>query len=230
LSEDNEGYVLGRGGKDQSIQEIGVTTWAPLQEPPPLGGTELAFWRSKYGPLGEKLSGWLTWPLWSPRGRVLGFVARRTDVKVIERYLLPEAAWNPIWTGLTSGKMRRIWEGSDVWVVEGLFDLLPLEWAIPENDVVLGSERAHLTDKHVTFLRRFARGWIRVVYDNDPTGRKGSVGWFDEEAKKFRPGAVARLEKCGLRAVDVRYQGKDPGEVWKRGGASAMREAFPNML
>ncbi|OHD26983.1 MAG: hypothetical protein A2Y38_08180 [Spirochaetes bacterium GWB1_59_5] len=226
LSEADEGYALGRGAKAASILEIGLTTWQPLNEPPPLEGPARNFWLKKYGPCGEKLLGWLTWPLLSPRGRVIGFAARRTDVKVIERYLLPEAAWNPIWTGMTPERMRRIWDGADIWVVEGIFDLFPLEWAVSAQDVVLGSERARLTAKHVEFLRRHCRGWVRMVYDNDQTGRRGVEGWYDEEAKQPRPGALARLKRVGVRCLDVRYRGKDPGEVWKQGGAAAVRAAF----
>lgn len=229
LSEDAEGYALGRGAKESSIEEIGLITWQPLEETPPLEGPDLKFWNKKYGPFGEKLIGWLVWPLRSPRGKIIGFTGRRTDLKIIERYLLPEAAWNPVWTGLTPERMQRIWDGADIWVVEGIFDLLPLEWAIPAKDVVLGSERARLTDKHIEFLRRHCRGWVKMVYDNDETGRRGVVGWYDAEAKAHRQGALSRLERVGLRCQDVRYSGKDPGEVWKKGGAPAMRAAFAPM-
>lgn len=231
LSEAHEGYVLGRGGKEQSIQEIGLTTWQPLLAPPvfpgtPEGADARKHWVKKYGPLGEKLVGWLAWPLRSPRGQIIGFSARRTDVKVIERYLLPEAAWNPVWAGMTPERMRRIWDGANIWIVEGIFDLLPLEWAVRAKDVVLGSERARLTAKHVEFLRRHCRGVVKMVYDNDQTGRRGVEGWYDEEAKQHRQGAISRLERVGLRCLDVRYRGKDPGEVWKHGGAAAIRAAF----
>ena len=227
LSEVDEGYVLGRGGKEASIEDIGMFTWQPLENPPPLEGRAQFFWEKKYGPHGEKLDGWLGWPLLSPRGRTIGFAVRRTDKKIIERYLLPEAAWNPIWTAMTPARMRRIWEGANIWVVEGIFDVLPLEWAVPSGDVVLGSERARLTFKHVEFLRRHARKFVSMVYDNDQTGRRGVVGWYDNEAKRQRPGAISRLERVGVKAVDVSYRGKDPGEVWKQGGSTAMKAAFP---
>lgn len=220
LEEPHEGYVLGRGGREKSIQGMGLVTWSPMSEEAPDGE-----FHRRYGRHGERLAEWLIWPLLSARGRVLGFAGRRIDEKTITRYLLPEAAWNPIWTGLTPEAMRRIWNGGDVWVVEGIFDLLPLEWATPDADAVLGSERAQLTDKHVEFLRRFCKGTVKMVYDNDETGRKGSHGWTDETGK-FKWGALQRLERVGLRAVAVPYQGKDPGEVWRSGGAAAIQAAF----
>lgn len=221
LEEAHEGYVLGRGGQEESIHRMHLVTWSMLAEAAPDED-----FRERYGALGQRLIDWLVWPLWSPRGRVIGFAGRRIDEKTITRYLLPEAAWNPIWTGLTPESMQRIWDGGNVWVVEGLFDLLPLEWVVPSRDVVLGSERAQLTGKHVEFLRRFCTGIVRVVYDNDETGRRGTFGWQDEETGKPRWGALQRLERVGLRAVAVPYRGKDPGEVWRHGGANAIRAAF----
>lgn len=225
LSPAHEGYCLGRGAKEESIKRIGVVTWQMMAVPPDLEGEANSFWIKKYGPFGEKLMGWLVWPLLSPRGTVIGFAARRTDVKVITRYLLPEAEWNPIWTGMCPETMERIWAGADIWVAEGIFDLFPLEWAAPANTVVLGSERARLTYKHIEFLRRFSRGQVWLIYDNDETGRRGVTGWVDETGKE-RPGGIDRLRRAGVQCRDVTYRGKDPGEVWKKGGAAAMRAAF----
>lgn len=223
LDEDHEGYFLGRGAKGASIHRLGVKTWQALPEEAPE-----ADFRGRYGDTGERLEGWVLWPLLSPRGKVLGFAGRKFGEKTITRYLLPEAEWQPIWTGLTPEVMQRIYDGADVWIVEGIFDLFPLEWGIPEEDVVLGSERAHLTDKHVEFLRRFIRGpgqQVNMVYDNDEAGRKGVVGWTDETGKK-RWGAIQRLDRVGVRTANVVYRGKDPGEVWNQGGVAAVRAAF----
>jgi hypothetical protein len=222
LDEDHEGYFLGRGAKEESLVRFGVKSWRPLAEDAPLED-----FRERYGPRGERLVGWVLWPLWSPAGRFLGFAGRKHGEKLITRYLLSEAGWQPIWTGLFPETMQRIWDGADVWVVEGIFDLFPLEWATPSQDVILGSERAHLTDKHVEFLRRFVRRpyRVRMAYDNDEAGRKGTHGWVDETGKK-RWGAIQRLERVEVWADPVTYTGKDPGEVWNSGGVAAVRAAF----
>lgn len=223
LDEEHEGYFLGRGAKEESLVRLGVKSWEPLAEEAPDED-----FRERYGDKGDRLVGWVLWPLLSPRGQVIGCAGRKHGEKTITRYLLPEAHWNPVWTGLTPDVMQRIWAGGDVWVVEGIFDLFPLEWAIPSQDVVLGSERALLTDKHVEFLRRFVRGpgqQVRMVYDNDEAGRKGVNGWTDETGKK-RWGALQRLERVKVRAITVAYRGKDPGEIWNLGGVPAVRAAF----
>ena len=223
LDEDHEGYFLGRGAKFESIQRLGVRTWTPLPEDSP----DETF-NERYGSRGERLEGWVLWPLLCPRGHIIGCAGRRGTQKDITRFLLPEAAWQPIFTGLTPEVMGRIWTGGDIWIVEGIFDLFPLEWAVPDTDVVLGSERARLTFKHIEFLRRFSRGpaqWVKMVYDNDETGKKGVHDWTDDTGK-LRWGALRRLERVGVKAINVEYRGKDPGEIWNNGGVAAIRAAF----
>lgn len=221
LGDPHEGYFLGRGAQEKSLVRYGIKTWRALPEPSP----DEDFCR-RYGAAGEWMAdAWAIWPLFSPRGRILGFEGRKIPDKKVTRYLLPEAAWQPLWFGLVPETMQRIWDGADVWIVEGLFDLFALEWVVPEGDVVLASLRAKLTDKHVEFLRRFCKGWVRMVYDNDEAGRHGVHGFIDEKNKK-RWGALQQLQRVGVRATEVIYQGKDPGEIWNQGGVAAMRRAF----
>lgn len=220
LTEAHEGYLLGRGGKDTTISRIDPKTWVPLSEPSPSSD-----FNGRYGEYGEKLDGWLLWPLISPRGRVVGFSGRPVPDKRIMYFLLREAGWTPLWTGMAPDQMEKIWGGADIWIVEGLFDLFALEWAVPEGGVVLSSQRARLSFKHVEFLRRYCSGWVRMVYDNDDTGRKGVLGWVDDTGRK-KWGALQKLERVGVTAVDVPYRGKDPGEIWSKQGAAGIRAAF----
>jgi len=224
LTDDVEGYLLGRAAKEESYRALGVVTWQIPYEKD-LG--DEAF-HKKYGPpKGLKIEGWLVCPVYSPKGKVLGFEARNTQEKALSEFLLPEAAWNPVWLGLCPETMGRIWGGSDVWITEGLFDKFPMEWIIPESDVALATLRARLTDKHVEFLRRFCRGWVHLVYDMDEQGRKATHGWTDQTGKR-RWGAVDKLRRVGIKCRDVPYTGgKDPGEIWDRGGVEGLRAAFP---
>jgi hypothetical protein len=158
----------------------------------------------------------------------MGFAGRNAPEKVLTRYMLPLFQWNPIWTGLTPYQMDKIWAGGSVWVVEGIFDLLPMEYVIPERDVVLASERANLTEAHVQFLRRFVTlpsQQVYMVYDNDPTGRLGTFGGKDN-AGRYQRGALKELEGVSVAATAVPYRGKDPGEVWLNGGVGAMKKVF----
>lgn len=219
LTTEVENYLLGRGAKEETIESEGIVTWKALTTKAPDEN-----FRRWYGTYGERIAGYVVCPAWSPRGTLLGFEARSIHEKRIADFRLPEAKWNPFWLGLRAG-MPRIWDGGDVWVVEGLFDKFALEWAVPNTDAVLASVRAHLTREHVEFLRRYCKGTVHMVYDNDKTGRDATYGCVDDAGKRVF-GALERLTQVGLSCRDVPYSGKDPGAVWDRGGAAAVRDAF----
>ena len=219
LTEEVEGYLLGRGAKESMIAEEHIVTWKPLAVSSP----DESF-RKTCGDLGSRLTGFLVCPVRSPKGTLLGFESRNIHRKVIVDFRFPESKWCPFWVGLQAG-MSKIWAGGDVWIVEGLFDKCALEWAVPEKDAVLASVRAHLGKDHIEFLRRYCQGWVHMVYDNDVTGQQATHGKIDEFGKKI-PGALARLSKVGIRCRDVPYSGKDPGVIWDRGGAAAIKTAF----
>jgi DNA primase len=220
LTPEVEDYFLGRGGKEETLQAEGITTWQSTREAIP--NTEF---QQRYGPRGEKLNGMLICPVRSPKGILIGFEGRSIQRKYITDYRLPEEKWNPFFLGMTAA-MAKVWAGGDVWITEGLFDKCPLEWAVPTTDAVLATVRAALSDKHVEFLTRFCQGTVHMVYDRDETGRKATTGWFDETGKR-RLGALEKLRRAGVKCVDVSYSGgKDPGVIWDKGGAEAVRAIF----
>lgn len=221
LTPDVEGYLLGRGAKQEAIVREGIVTWTPVDfDIPDSGFTRI------YGMRGEHLAGYLVCPVRSPKGRIIGFEARNTRVKNIQDFRLAETKWTPFFLG-TRAAMPAIWAGGDVWICEGLFDKFPLEWAAPPTDAVLATVRAKLSDLHVAFLQRFCKGWVHVVYDQDETGRKATVGWTDPVSGKHRYGALDALRRVGLKCRNVPFTGgKDPGEIWDKGGATAIRATF----
>jgi len=226
LTEEVEGYLYGRAAKAETIETMGLVTWQPMDRPSP-DGSEKGF-NKRYSERGERLTGRLICPLHSPRGQVIGFHARNIDEKRDTRYLLPEAAWNPVWQGLRDS-MAHIWAGGDVWLVEGLFDKFPLEWVVPLADAVLACGRANLSRQQLEFLCRFCQGWVHVVYDNDETGQQGMRGRVDENGKRW-PGVLERMDKVGLRNRPVPYRGgKDPGVIWDHGGLAGLQAAFPQL-
>ncbi len=220
LTPEVEDYFLGRGGKEETMRAEGITTWRATTTVIPDGP-----FRQRYGSKGEKLTGMLICPVRSPKGALIGFEGRSIYQKYITDFRLPEEKWSPFFLG-TRSAMPAIWAGGDVWIVEGLFDKCPLEWAVPPTDAVLATVRAALSKKHLDFLQRFCQGTVHMVYDQDVTGRKATLGWVDEMGKR-RPGALELLRKAGLRCRDVPYSGgKDPGVIWDKGGASAVCATF----
>lgn len=222
------GYLLGRGMQEETIHRLGISLWkTPADSPPDSDFVE----RYKGG---RYLEDRLVCPALSPRGDLIGFEARTwhpLDGKHITDFRLPEAYWNPFFLGLTPEIMTRLWEGADVYLVEGLFDLAALERVV--TGVVLSTVRAKVSDAHVEFLRRhLRRGFgVYVVYDNDETGQKQTHGWIDEKTGKRRWGALDRLQRVGVSCQHVGYRGgKDPGEIWDRGGNDELKRAFAHII
>lgn len=205
-----EEYLLERGAKESSYTSMGVTTWGQVDTASPC-----ELFAQRYGERGSRLRGCLVIPLHSPSGDLIGFEARRGDWKT--DYRLPESRWNPTFFGMLKG-FPKVWENGTVWIVEGVFDLFAMEWVVPESHALLAVGPANLRYSHLQFLKRYAR-FVNVVFDNDGTGRKG---------------AAKASEKLGYAKVEnrvVKYLGgKDPGEIWDRGGENALLSSFSHVI
>lgn len=213
LDEPSEDYLLRRGVKRTSFEKMGEVTWEFLSSASP----ERSF-RAKYGDLGQKLEGSLVCPIYSPKGEVLGFEARSMEKKLISRYLLPKAEWNPIWLA-HKDSAEKIWKGSTVWIVEGRFDLYTMEWVVPTTDVILCSLRASLTPFHIKYLQRLKPFQVNIVYDMDETGKKGS--FFAQKA----------LNSVSINCEIINFVGgKDPNEIWSKGGLPLLQKSFRHSI
>lgn len=229
LSSEAEGYVLGRGLSPRRIADLGVVQWdsSVITAPPP----DRSFTES-HGNKGFRWNERICIPIWSPRGILLGCEVRAWfGEKRVSQYLLPESNWNPVFIGMRPDVMARIWGGSDVWLVEGVFDLSALDHVVHTSAVVLATLRARVSPNHVTFFARYASGIVNIAYDNDETGQNQTYGFVDPESKRSRTGAVDFLRRAGVRARGVTYRGgKDPGQIWDSGGVPALRRAFKSYL
>lgn len=220
LSEECEGYLMGRGASEGLVSRLGIREWTPSSTPCPN-----THFTSRYGPCGEKLDGMVVIPLYAPSGTLVGIEARSRFEKRVTDFRLPEAGWNPV--AINAPRVAEaLWSGGSVWVVEGVYDLCALDWVIPKTDAVLATLRAGLGRDVVEFFARFCTNRVYMVYDNDETGRKATNGWVDDVTGKRRFGALESLRHAGLIAVDYRYCGKDPGEVWSKRGMEGLKSAF----
>lgn len=231
---DLEGYLLGRGARPQDIAEMGMLAWSPPAE----GCTEDPAW-CRFGRegRGEHLEGMLVVPLYSARGELLGADFRQVfGEKQILRYLLPEIrsangkTWVAVFVGMRPSVARALWEGSFLWLVEGLFDWCAMRWVIPADQQVLACDKAALNDAQRDLLRRLLpRGsWVGLVLDMDKPGRRGTYGWKDKSGK-YHVGIAEQLEGAGLRPWVVPYLKKDPGDIWDKGGRAALQRVFGNL-
>ena len=210
LSDRSLDYLLGRGAMDSSIRAMGVGEWVSLSEDIP--DKDFAY---RYGKRGEKLEGYLAVPIRTVRGEPLGFEFRSMGEKHIFRFIsFPKANWNSVWI-MHPDSPQKIWDGGSVWIVEGVFDLFPMEWVVPPQDAVLASIRAGLTRKHIEFLRSLDAPMVHMVYDRDEAGRTATSK------------ALKMLSAAGISSSRVSYVGgKDPGEIWDSSGKEGLRRAF----
>ncbi len=227
MSEDVFGHYLGRGLSTQQVADLKVGEWVLPDRPAP----DVNFIQ-KQGSLGQAVQGWLSLPVWTPSGRILGVEFRCwRDKKQVRKYFLPEANWTAAFVGMCPEALDKIWSGGDVWLVEGVFDLA-LGHIIPTRDVILGCGGAKLSTFQRDFLVRFMRPGAQVylVFDEDKTGREQAAGHVDERTGRYIQGVQDKLERVGLRVLDCRYRGgKDPGEIWDDGGRVALLKAFNNI-
>lgn len=212
LLDEHRDYLMGRGATPDLIEKWGIRTFeCPFSRcPDPV----LA---KRYGPHLETFRERIVYPLRSLRGRLLGFDSRHVDQKDDLRLLLAESRWNCVWIGAPQG-MDLIWAGSDLVVVEGRYDVFAMLQIVGDK-AVWGSGPAHLSWKHVESVRRWVRGTVHVVYDQDEAGRRGTEKGLGE------------MRRHEVRCIEVPYgaSGDDPGAIWDRGGREALREAFPSL-
>jgi len=209
-SEDYSSYLKSRGVDEDTL--VHFYSWKPH------ANVECPKFQSLYGSQGEKITRHLITPISSPRGEVIGLELRKVDSegkKRVNQYRTLSAQWNPYVLGAEDA-FKSLWEGCDVWVVEGIFDKVALDKVIPRCDAVISTLRAGMDSHTMDMLSRYATraSTIYISYDNDETGQK-KASWLQRE-----------LTTKGVRSVVWRYRGKDPNEVWNQGGDQALRRMF----
>ena len=204
--------LLRKRGVDGS-SSVGFYTWSRAQTPAPC-----PTFAKNFGVYGEKAQGFLSFPIHSPKGEVIGLEARRAmpdGSKKVYQYRTPSATWNPYLIG-SQKTFQSLWNGCDLWVVEGVFDMISLEKVVAPCDAVASTLRAGMDQVTMNMIARFAGkgSTVYLAYDNDETGRK-KTQWLNRQ-----------LLNLGVRSVPWKYSGKDPNEVWKIGGERLLRRMF----
>ena len=215
-SDEGREYLYARGFTDALLTLLGAREWCP-EGPPP------AVFEFPNNKILQRCVGHLAFPMRSPAGTLTGvwFRAWREKeirlVKVTGRESLPTGFNLP-------GALSAGWLGGAIWIVEGVFDLAALHWALPPGDSVFAAGRAGMSPSTRRALGRFARGPVIQAFDNDEAGH--AVMFGTEKEGKVIPPLGTLLAREGVDARVYPYKGKDPGEVWRLGGARAIREEF----
>jgi len=211
LSNDHQQY-LNKRGVDQN-SNVKFKTFEPMNLNIPCER-----FKSNFGRQGEKLKNCLIIPATSPRGEIYGFEARSWDAngnKRVFKYMLDNSQWLP---SLLNGHeiAESLWSNGDVYFVEGVFDMVALKKVITYPNAVGCTMRAGVDDLTISLIQRFSNkiSTIYMAYDNDNTGRLKSNE------------AIFKFKKLGIRAVECKYRGKDPNELWTSHGEAGLKRYF----
>lgn len=107
--------------------------------------------------------------------------------------------------------MESMWDCQSVYLVEGAFDLFPIQRATPN---VIATLTAHTNALTIRLLRRVVTK-VWVGYDMDAPGRRGCEMFEKKHGSDFEVYTVAYPSVDGETI-------KDPGELWEAWGDSQM--------
>ncbi len=215
LSLDNTSLsrFIARGGTYEQLDlfRVGLLTGDNFETLPP----DLANWVTHNVPSfmhGAEDPRVYTLPLTSPDGHIRGIQFRDTDqtVKGYQMYSLPGAASVfPILFGLAQA-MPTIYTSGRLLIVEGAFDLFPVQRVFPGS-------LSTLTASISTVFRRWVLRLVRqlfVFYDNDRTGNVA----FQRLVEMFDNTTVTVSRVAYTRGMTQ----KDPADIFCAHGLSAI--------
>jgi len=156
---------------------------------------------------GQKLDNVFVFPLTTTLGEIRGFQFRHIDRARLGYmdYFLDRR--EPCLFGLSQA-IASIWSSKSVYLVEGVFDLFPIQRAVP---FVVATMTAFTNGQTARLLRRLVkRVWLG--YDMDTPGKKGCADFQRRYEKDFE--LVYRVSYPQVNGKPV----KDPGDLWEAWG------------
>lgn len=164
---------------------------------------------------GTKLEDCYCFPLTSPLGEVLGFQFRPVlrERKGYMDYFVETG--EPILFGLREA-MPEIWKTESVTLVEGPFDLFPIQ---RHDRTALATLSAYIQENLIRNLKRVCRRLI-VGYDNDATGVKATKRIQKDHAEDFQ---IQELPYPKIPMPGGKVT-KDPADLWEIWGDQHLGE------
>lgn len=158
---------------------------------------------------GRKLDDVFVLPLTNAMNQVRGFQFRYVDRarKGYMDFFADET--EPVMFGLGQA-LPHAWKSGSMWIVEGGFDLFPIQRVYPE---IIATLTARVPEHLVRLLRRFVDD-VWIAYDMDKAGLRGTYDFIEEYGSEFR---THKVQLPRVRKVDG-SQSKDPSDVWEAWG------------
>jgi DNA primase len=155
----------------------------------------------------------LVFPLTTALGVIHGLQFRDREERIRGYLDYFESKEEAAFFGLSQA-MPSIWDTESVWLVEGVFDLCPVQRHVPN---VIATLHAGVSAQLRRLLQRVVRKLI-VAYDMDSTGRKVAYDLARELKDQFDVKVVAfpRVTTASGRVT------KDPNELWSVWGDQSL--------
>lgn len=115
--------------------------------------------------------------------------------------------------------MPAVWETDTIWLVEGGFDLFPIQRVFPNTVSTL---TARVPESLLRLMKRMVKR-VNLVYDRDATGRRGG-----EKFIRFHGANFEKVNDLLLPMVknEKNELVKDPGELWEVWGDEKFNSYF----
>lgn len=159
---------------------------------------------------GEKLANSYVLPLTNALGEVRGFQFRSVDesVRGYMDYFADDT--EAILFGLGPA-IKAMWRSGRAVLVEGAFDLFPIQRVVPE---VIATITAKVAPSFARVLRRHAKK-VYISYDRDKMGKMGSSNFRRTYGKDYEE--VVDVEYPDVTTLEGKVA-KDPNEIWSAWG------------
>lgn len=210
LTERERDALYGRGVSDEQVAAFQIG-YLDRRLPELAGADDFLVWCHQ----GAKLADMFVFPLTTVHGVVGGFQFRhvgREQKGYTDYFLLQDEL---CLFGLVQA-MPHVWATESVFLVEGVFDLLPLQRHVP---AIIPTLTAKVTPPMLRLLRRLVRR-VWLGYDMDVKGRKAASEFVREHGREFDAQVVSypKLFKVGTKELI-----KDPGDLWECWGDPKVR-------
>lgn len=167
------------------------------------GATAFLRWSAN----GRKLDDVFVFPLTNALGQIRGLQFRHVarERKGYMDYIV--AKDEPVLFGLGQA-VESIWETESIFLVEGAFDLFPIQRVYP-NTVATLTDR--ISDPFGRLLRRLVKE-IWLGYDMDKAGREARQRVYEDYGQEFE---IHNVSYPRVPLPDGKFRTKDPSELWE---------------
>lgn len=202
--------LWGRGVTDEQIDLFQLGYLSGIL--PPLGPEARDFceWARGEGRIDDVF----VLPLTNALGQIQGLQFRHVEQgrKGYREYVIERD--EPVYFGFAQA-IPHIWEQERAFVVEGAFDVFPVQRVVPYTFATL---TARVPEQLIRFLRRLV-SHVSLGYDMDKAGREACARFASAHGADFE---VQTINYPPARLADGKLA-KDPSEIWEAWGDERLR-------